>query len=230
MGTMRKLSIWLLGAGAFGLVGCGSSNPPARVGQITLTWTLKDNANPNGPDLGCVPGETVSLTAGGASDIFPCTAFGGTTAGFPPGNYAVSVSLRDQSGAVESMTPTPLPATVLAGQITDIGHIIFLVNVAPSTGDVSLSWEIRVGSTGGPMGQCASGEIAQFTFDSSMVLAFDCLPLAALIRDVPAGTHTVDAALYLGSTLESQTVAPFTVDVPAGGTSAQHHVVFVVRQ
>lgn len=225
MVRMRNLAI-ALSVGFLGAAGC-SSSPAAGSGQIQLTWSLQDQATMAA--ISCAAGEHVDVTAGGITDSFNCADMSGITGAIPSGDYAVTFDLV-LNGTVEStVTMSNPPVPVRNASVTDVGHILFIVaNGPPPPGQVDISWEIRVGSVGGPTGTCAANETVTFDFGGGVTFAnLPCANMTATLTQIPAGTYSVNASLLMGATVESTgTIQGLTI--PSGGAGQAQHVIFVV--
>jgi hypothetical protein len=221
---MRNLAI-ALSMGFLGLAqaGCESSN--GGTGTITLTWSLQDQQS--GLPLNCVTGEVVEVTAGGITDQFNCTDGGGVTGPIPVGTYNVTFDLVLNNQVESTATMSGVP--VLNRSTTDVGHILFVVATTAQPGTLDVTWEIRVGSVGGPTGTCAAGETVTFDFGGGLTFAgLDCTTYAATLTQIPAGNYSgITASLYMSTTLESMGTLP-TVTIPPGGAGTPQHVIFVV--
>ena len=225
MVRMRNLAI-ALSVGLLGATGCSSN---AGSGTITLTWSLQDQAT--GQPINCAAGELVEVTVGNITDQFNCSAMGGTTNALPVGNFAVTFDLT-LNGQVESTVTMP-SVPVVNASTTDVGHILFIVaNGPPPPGSMSFTWEIRVGSAGGPNGTCAAGESFVINAGAGGTYQGDCPAGASSgtvsIPNVPVGTYSVDISLVMGSIVESMTPSPLGATVASSANTDLGHVIFVV--
>jgi hypothetical protein len=127
---MKKIA-WLSLVLAALAVGCGSSTPALRSGNISLTWSLSDKNTGN--PVSCAPGDKVVVTAvplgGGTTfvDRFDCTLLGGTTDNLTGGDYTATVQLVDANGAAVTQAVTFASTVHIDGTIVDIGHWILQV-------------------------------------------------------------------------------------------------------
>jgi len=226
MVRMRNLAI-ALSVGFLGAAGCSSE---AGNGQITLTWSLQDQAT--GAGISCAAGEHVDVTAGGITDSFNCADMSGITGALPTGTYAVTFDLV-LNGTVESTVT--MPSVLVANRaVTDVGHILFIVaNSPPPPGGLLYTWEIRVGSAGGASGTCApSGEMFIIDLGGGLTFQADCPGNApsgtVTVPNVPVGTYNVNIDLRMGTVVESQAPTFTGTTVQSNANTDLGHIIFVV--
>jgi hypothetical protein len=224
MVRMRNLAI-ALSVGLLGAAGCGSS---AGSGQITLTWSLQDQAT--GAAISCAAGERVEVTAGGITDSFPCTDMSGVTGALPTGDYAVTFDLV-LNGTVESTVTMPA-VPVRNASVTDVGHILFIVaNGPPPPGQLLFTWELRGQVSGAALTCAPSGETFLIDLGGGLTFQADCPGGAAngtvTVPNVPVGTYNVTIDLRMGATVESTTTLNGKT-VASSATTDLGHIIFLL--
>jgi hypothetical protein len=227
MVRMRNLAI-ALSVGFLGLAAAGCESTAGGSGTITLTWSLQDQAT--GAAINCAAGETVEVTVGNVTDVFNCSAMAGTTNAIPVGTFAVTFDLVLNNQVESTVTMPSVP--IVNRSTTDVGHILFIVaNGPPPPGSMSFTWEIRVGSTGGPSGTCAANEMFVIDAGAGGTFQAPCSGASGQVNvpNVPAGTFNVTINLQMGSTVESTTTMP-GVTIASSANTDLGHIIFVVAQ
>ena len=97
---------------------------------------------------------------------------------------------------------------------------------AGGSGTITLTWELRQGSAGGPNVNCAAGETVEVT-TGGVTDVFNCSAMGGVTTAIPVGTYDVTFDLVLNNQVESTVTMP-GVPIVNRSTTDVGHIIFVL--